>query len=123
MLTRSDLAPPLTAGHIPQCLAGDGLAQVISHVVPEAGGEPELRADRSGEQAGGEQEAEQQAGHDVTQSLVTISRMICAYNQHVSRASASLSTRFPMCSENQVSNNVSVLFPTQEEQRCISGDW
>ena len=82
MLTRSDLAPVLTAGHIPQCFAGDGLAQVISHVVPEAGGEPELGADWSGEQAGGEQEAEQQAGHDVTQtpgdwSLVTISRIIC----------------------------------------------
>ena len=72
----------LTAGHVSQCFAGDGLAQVISHVVPEAGGEPQLGAGRSGEQAGAEQEAEQQAGHDVTQapgdwSLVTISRIIC----------------------------------------------
>ena len=58
MLTRSDLAPPLTAGHIPQCFAGDGLTQVIGHVVPEAGGEPELGADRGGEQARAEQEAE-----------------------------------------------------------------
>lgn len=67
MVTISDLAPPLTAGHIPRCFACDGLTQVIGHIVPEAGGEAELGAGRGGEEAGDEQETEGHDNHDVTE--------------------------------------------------------
>ena len=66
-MTNSDLAPTLTAGHIPQCLAGDGLTQVIGNIVPEAGGEAELGAGRGGEEAGDEQETEGHDDHDVAE--------------------------------------------------------
>ena len=56
-------------GDIPQCFAGDGLTQVISDVVSEAGGEAELGAGRGGEGAGAQEEAHERGDkvHDVTE--------------------------------------------------------
>ena len=67
--TISDLAPSLTAAGIPRYFAGDGLTQVISHVVSEAGGEAELGAGRGGEGAGAQEEAQARGDkvHDVTE--------------------------------------------------------
>ena len=71
--TITDLAPSLAAGDIPRCFAGNGLTQVISHVISEAGGEPELGAGRGEEGARDQEKAQGDQDHDVTERrLVTI---------------------------------------------------
>ena len=67
METITDLAPSLAAGDIPHCFTGNGLAQIISHVISEAGGEPELGAGWGKEGARYQEEAEGDKDHDVTE--------------------------------------------------------
>ena len=67
------LTPSLAAGDIPRCFAGNGLTKVISHIVSEAGGEPELGASWGKEGARDQEKAQGDMDHDVTERrLVTI---------------------------------------------------
>ena len=65
--TITDLAPSLAAGDIPRYFTGNGLTKVISHIISEAGGEPELGAGRGKVGTGDQEEAQGDQDHDVTE--------------------------------------------------------